>query len=151
MGITVGRHYRSFCKRVGAFALTDGSKDAVLYMNLDPGAYTAKVSGLDGTGVGLVELYDADLDPLASTCNLSNISTRGEVGTKAQILIAGFVVAGEVPKQVLVRGIGPRLADFQVDGTLVILTCGSSRTFRLISSGSLPMTTGQTIPMRPTS
>jgi hypothetical protein len=40
------------------------------------------------------------------------------VGTQAQILIAGFVIAGEVPKQVLVRGIGPRLADFQVDGTL---------------------------------
>lgn len=106
-------------QRVGAFALSDGSKDAVLSMNLEPGAYTAKVSGLDGTGVGLVELYDADLDPLASTCNLSNISTRGEVGIGAQILIAGFVIAGDVPKQVLVRGVGPRLADFEVDGTLV--------------------------------
>jgi len=109
----------AICERVGAFALLDGSADAVLYMNLDPGAYTAKVSGLDGTGVGLVELYDADLDPLVSTCNLSNISTRGEVGTQAQILIAGFVIDGDVPKQVLVRGIGPRLADFDVDGTLI--------------------------------
>jgi hypothetical protein len=106
-------------QRVGAFALIDGSKDAAIYMALDPGAYTAKVSGLDGTGVGLVELYDADLDPLASTFNLSNISTRGEVGIQAQILIAGFVVTGEVPKQVLVRGIGPRLADFDVEDTLV--------------------------------
>ena len=28
------------------------------------------------------------------------------------------MIDGEVPKQVLVRGIGPRLADFGVDGTL---------------------------------
>ncbi|RKX35703.1 MAG: hypothetical protein DRP71_02875, partial [Verrucomicrobia bacterium] len=106
------------CQRVGAFPFEDGSVDAAIYMALEPGAYTAKVSGLDGTGVGLVELYDADLDPLISTCNLSNISTRGEVGTDSKILIAGFVIAGDVPKQVLVRGIGPRLADFNVDGTL---------------------------------
>ena len=105
-------------QRVGAFHLLADSKDAVLSVNLEPGAYTAQVSGLSGTGVGLVELYDADLEPITSTTDLSNISTRGEVGTGAQILIAGFVVAGEVPKQVLVRGIGPRLADFLVDGTL---------------------------------
>jgi hypothetical protein len=109
---------REISQRVGAFALSYGGKDAALHGNLNPGAYTAKVSGINGTGIGLVELYDADLDPLASTCNLSNISTRGEVGIQAQILIAGFVIAGEVPKQVLVRGVGPRLADFQVDGTL---------------------------------
>jgi hypothetical protein len=109
---------RPHCQRVGAFAFLDGSYDAALFLPLEPGPYTAKVSGLDGTGVGLVELYDADPDPLASTCNLSNISTRGEVGTKAQVLIAGFVIAGDVPKQVLVRGIGPRLADFLVADTL---------------------------------
>lgn len=105
-------------QRVGGFPLIDGSKDSALYVNLNPGAYTAKVNGMDGTGVGLVELYDADLDPTASTCTLVNISTRGEVGTEAQILIAGFVIAGEVPKQVMIRGIGPRLADFQVEDTL---------------------------------
>ncbi len=106
------------CLRVGAFAFEDGSDDAAIYIGLEPGAYTAQVSGLDGTGVGLVELYDADPDPLASSCNLANISTRGEVGTGSQILIAGFVVAGEVPKQLLIRGIGARLADFGVDDTL---------------------------------
>ncbi|MEZ5276051.1 MAG: hypothetical protein R3F07_06710 [Opitutaceae bacterium] len=109
---------RPHCQRVGAFAFLDGSYDAALFLPLEPGPYTAKVSGLDGTGVGLVELYDADPDPLTSTCNLSNISTRGEVGTKAQVLIAGFVIEGDVPKQVLVRGIGPRLADFLVADTL---------------------------------
>lgn len=44
---------------VGAFALPSGSRDAVLLVTLQPGAYTAQVSGLNGTsGVGLVEVYE---------------------------------------------------------------------------------------------
>jgi hypothetical protein len=43
----------------GAFALATGSKDAALVLNLDPGSYTAAVSGVgDTAGVGLVEVYD---------------------------------------------------------------------------------------------
>ena len=45
--------------QVGAFALTNGSKDAVLLVTLQPGVYSAKVSGVNNTtGVGLVELYE---------------------------------------------------------------------------------------------
>lgn len=45
----------------GAFALPSGSRDAALVVSLDPGAYTAVVSGVDGaTGVGLVEVYTLD-------------------------------------------------------------------------------------------
>lgn len=109
----------SLTQRVGGFALAEGSKDAVITLFLEPGAYTAQVSGLGGTGIGLVELYDADPDPMMASCSLANISTRGEVGSGAQMLIAGFVVSGDVPKQTLIRGIGPRLAEFGVDGTLV--------------------------------
>ena len=50
---------------------------------------------------------------------MANISTRGEVGIDAQILIAGFIVEGDVPKQVLIRGVGPGLEEFGVDGVLV--------------------------------
>jgi hypothetical protein len=49
---------------------------------------------------------------------LRNLSTRGQVGTGANILIAGFVVGGTVPKQVLVRAIGPTLSGFGVTGVL---------------------------------
>lgn len=46
---------------VGAFALTPGSKDAALVVELSPGTYTAQVSGVNGTtGIGLVELYLVD-------------------------------------------------------------------------------------------
>lgn len=50
---------------------------------------------------------------------LRNLSTRGQVGTAANVLIAGFVVAGDTPKRVLVRAVGPSLAAFGVTGVLV--------------------------------
>ncbi|MBL9188184.1 MAG: peptidylprolyl isomerase [Opitutaceae bacterium] len=45
---------------VGAFALADGaSRDAMLLVTLEPGNYTAQVSGVNGgTGVALVEVYE---------------------------------------------------------------------------------------------
>ncbi|OYV01976.1 MAG: hypothetical protein CFE26_22485, partial [Verrucomicrobiales bacterium VVV1] len=46
--------------RVGAFALPAGSPEAVISTTLAPGSYTAQVRGAAaGTGVGLVEVYDA--------------------------------------------------------------------------------------------
>lgn len=44
----------------GAFALGDTSKDACMLIDLEPGAYTAQVSGVNSTtGVALVEVYEA--------------------------------------------------------------------------------------------
>lgn len=43
---------------VGAFSLTAGSRDAAIIVTLQPGTYTAQVSGVGGTtGVALVEVY----------------------------------------------------------------------------------------------
>lgn len=43
----------------GAFALTPGTKDAALLITLEPGAYTAQVSGVGGAaGAALVEVYE---------------------------------------------------------------------------------------------
>ncbi|MBI5691590.1 MAG: immunoglobulin domain-containing protein [Verrucomicrobia bacterium] len=45
--------------RVGAFGFTAGSRDAALVAVLQPGSYTAQVSGVNGTtGVALVEVYE---------------------------------------------------------------------------------------------
>lgn len=49
---------------------------------------------------------------------LINIATRGVVGTGANVMIAGFVVNGTAAKHVLIRGVGPTLADFKVPGTV---------------------------------
>jgi hypothetical protein len=50
---------------------------------------------------------------------LINISTRGQVGTGGDLMISGFVVAGDRSKQVLIRAAGPTLAStFGLSGVL---------------------------------
>lgn len=49
----------TFMSSAGAFALEEGSGDSALFAWLEPGLYTAIVSGKnDQTGIALVELYD---------------------------------------------------------------------------------------------
>ena len=71
-----------------------------------------------GTGVALIELYDLD-DP-AVAGELANISTRGLVGTDANVMIGGVIVGpeGGLDAAVVVRAIGPSLADFGVTDAL---------------------------------
>jgi hypothetical protein len=60
--------------------------ESAIIATLPEGLYTAIVSGKDnGTGVGLVEVYDLD-DPAATTY-LGNISTRGFVQTEDKAMI----------------------------------------------------------------
>ncbi len=76
-------------------------------------AYTAIVRSVTGTaGIGLVEVYDLDAGPGAS---LLNISTRGNVQTGDNVMIGGFIVAGNGSQQVLIRAIGPSLAGSVTD------------------------------------
>ncbi len=45
--------------QVGAFSIPANSPDSAILMTLDPGSYTAQVSGVGGgTGVALVEIYE---------------------------------------------------------------------------------------------
>ncbi len=100
----------------GAFALTAGSKDAAVVVTLSPGAYTAPVTAADGgTGVALLEVYDASS---ATTAAVLNASTRAYVGTGEGVLIPGFVVGGTGTLRLLIRAVGPGLAAFGVAGTL---------------------------------
>lgn len=103
--------------RTGAFGLEAASKDSGILMTLAPGRYTAIVEGTGG-GIALAEVYDASENPHGESHRLLNISTRALVGAGDSALIGGFYVAGNAPKRVLVRGIGPRLADFNVTGAL---------------------------------
>jgi N-acetylneuraminic acid mutarotase len=70
-------------------------------------AYTATVSGVNnGTGIGVVEVYDLDQ---AVNSKLANISTRGLVQTGDNVLIGGLIVLGQNPLRVILRAIGPSL------------------------------------------
>ncbi|MEY2578967.1 MAG: hypothetical protein QOI49_1791 [Verrucomicrobiota bacterium] len=74
---------------------------------MTPAAYTAIVRGANnGTGIGVIELYDLDA---SATSTLANISTRGFVQTGDNVLIAGLIVAGEASQKVIVRATGPSL------------------------------------------
>jgi len=52
------------------------------------------------------------------TGQLTNISTRASVQTGSGVTIAGFILTGTDLKQVVVRGLGPTLAQFGVSGAL---------------------------------
>jgi hypothetical protein len=58
-----------------------------------------------------VEVYDLDSGPGSSVLN---ISTRGNVQTGDNVMIGGFIVAGNGSQRVLVRAIGPSLGAFGV-------------------------------------
>ncbi len=47
-----------------------------------------------------------------------NLSTRGRVGAGEDALVGGLVIQGLVPKRVLVRAVGPTLANFNVQDPL---------------------------------
>jgi hypothetical protein len=49
---------------------------------------------------------------------LTNVSTRAQVGTGGGILIVGFSLNGNVPKNILIRAVGPSLTQFGVTGVL---------------------------------
>jgi uncharacterized delta-60 repeat protein len=98
---------------VGAFPLSAGSRDAGLLRTLNPATYTAQIGG--GTGVALVEAYDTGG---VSGARLANVSARTFAGTGGDVLIAGFVIAGNGAKTLLIRAIGPTLEQFGVEGAL---------------------------------
>jgi arylsulfate sulfotransferase len=88
-------------------ALTDPAEAATI-QTLEPGAYTVVGNGKGAdVGIALVEVYD--LSPEEDGI-LANISTRGNIGTGDNVLIAGFIVGNEDNTTVVVRAIGPSLA-----------------------------------------
>jgi len=114
---------RAAAQKVGAFALGDASSadSAVLLADMPVDTSSALASGAKGgTGLALVEIYDATAASAASSGprRLVNLSARGFVGTGGQRLIAGCVIGGCTAKTVLLRAAGPALAAFGLGGVL---------------------------------
>jgi hypothetical protein len=101
--------------QVGGTVPTDCGLESAVLATLNPGAYTAIVSGIAGeTGVGLVEVYEVG----NTSSRLVNMSTRVRVGTQDDVMIGGFIIEGTESKTLLLRARGPSLADFGVSGVL---------------------------------
>jgi len=62
-----------------------------------------------------VEAYDS---LPGNSQRLINLSARNRVGSGADVLIAGFSIAGAGTKRLLIRAVGPTLAAFGVTGVL---------------------------------
>jgi spore coat protein A len=89
--------------------------ESALIATLTPGSYTAIMQGVNGgTGVGVVEVYDLSR---TSPSLLSNIGTRGFVGTADNVMIGGFIVVSQATRLVI-RALGPSLSQFGVSDTL---------------------------------
>ena len=105
----------SAASSVGAFPLTAGSGDCAVLLTLSPGGYTATIKGLNGaTGDVLAEVYDVS----KNTTRLSNLSTLARVSNPGDLLIPGITIAGDQPRTLILRAVGPGLADLGVQGTL---------------------------------
>jgi hypothetical protein len=82
-------------------------------------SYSVQVTNASGTGgIVLVEVYDADILRGTSTSLLVNVSVRGQTAPGDDVLTLGLVIGGQGPRTLLVRGIGPKLASFGVQGTV---------------------------------
>jgi len=98
-------------------ALSDPKEAGIVATLPAPGSYTAILAGKNnGTGIGLVEVYDLDQ---AANSQLANISTRGFVQTGNNVMIGGFILGGNGGNtRVAVRGLGPSLAQFGLSPVL---------------------------------
>lgn len=89
--------------------------ESAIIANLTPASYTAAVRGSGNTvGTGVVDAFDLNT---ASTAKLVNVATRGLVQPGQGVLIGGFIIQnGSV--QVVIRAIGPSLAQFGITNAL---------------------------------
>jgi hypothetical protein len=105
--------------------------DSGIAITLQPGTYSAILREKNETaGPGLVEIYDVNS---RANSQLANISTRGFVQTDDNVMIGGFILAGDTRTRVAVRGIGPSLAQFGLAPVL------ADPTLRLVDGNGYPM------------
>lgn len=91
--------------------------ESAIDATLNPGSYTAVVKEKNNVaGIAVIEVYDLSS---ATQARLANISTRALTGTGGNIVIAGFTLGNHSgDDRIVVRGIGPSLADAGVANPL---------------------------------
>lgn len=117
---------------VGAFPLSPTSLDAAVAANITTRDNSVKVSSANGgSGLVIAEVYDATASGnwSATGPRLINVSVLKNLGNGFTI---GFVIRGEGNKSVVVRAIGPGLANvgvtsgFVADPKLTLFGAGSA-------------------------
>jgi hypothetical protein len=90
----------------GDGATSSQSSPTVMHTYNAPGEYRPRLTVTDSRGLVSTNSALAEVEVNAA---LRNISTRANVQAGDNVLIAGFIVTGNDPRQILLRGIGPSL------------------------------------------
>jgi phospholipase/lecithinase/hemolysin len=91
--------------------------ESAIVATLPPGHYTTALTGVNATtGNGLIEVYDLEPD---TNSTLSNLSTRGFVGTGDNVMIGSLIIGSGDSAIVVFRAIGPSLASSGIANPLL--------------------------------
>jgi PKD repeat protein len=82
------------------------SKPTITHTYQFAGEYPARLSVNDSRGLASTNVA---IFPVEVNAALRNISTRGNVQTGDNLLIAGFIVTGNAPRNIVLRAIGPSI------------------------------------------
>ena len=77
------------------------------------GSYAVAVSNASGSVTSSAAVVNVSYN-----ARLTNLSARANVGTGGNVLLAGFSLKGGSTKELLLRGIGPALVNYNVSGFL---------------------------------
>ncbi len=97
------------------------AQESALVVTLNPGPYTAIITGKNNTtGLSLAEVYDLDARDSTgvTTSRTVNLSTRGRVGTGANVMIMGFIIGGTTPRDILISAVAGSLAEYGITDAL---------------------------------
>jgi uncharacterized delta-60 repeat protein len=91
--------------------------ESALVSTYASGNYTAHLSSTSSrSGIALLELYDSARD--GASGGLVNVSFRGRTASGTEAATVGFVISGNSYLTLLIRGAGPALRSFGVDGAI---------------------------------
>jgi hypothetical protein len=98
-----------------AVAFADPNQASTTVSFTQTGAYTLLLGANDGVHT---VAYDALVVHVTGHATMGNISTRVDVLNGQSVSIGGFIIAGTATKNVIVRAMGPSLANAGVQGSL---------------------------------
>jgi hypothetical protein len=120
---TAQKSYIEFTEAVaiagGSSAIVGWSDFVIRGMTVNGNTVFGRARNPDGKTEGFIAQFAPGfLRKMERPARLANIATRLRVGSGNRVSIAGFIITGNAPKRVLLRGIGPSLTGQGVQDAL---------------------------------
>jgi hypothetical protein len=100
------------------------SNGSITYTDASANKYTVQLNATSGTLSGTCQPVNGSVVTILPPATpsglerLASLSTRGVAGSADSTMIAGFIISGTEPKEVMIRAVGPGLTSFGVPGVL---------------------------------